>query len=356
MEDVCFRTRRLCESLVAYLCSIVGTAKSIVVNGEEFLVGKKIAEGAFSYVYLAKNKQTGQHYAMKRIITQTKEQRECVNWEIQVYRSFDHPHLLKLCGHVTEKRRGGTQSEVTSLVFPLCSRGSLESALQKRRSQGGSSYFTESEAIRYLHQICKGLKMFHDHSPAWAHMDIKPGNVLLDSSTSYCIRAHYISVTYTHTHTGGNPILMDFGSTSVARKTPKSRSEALRIQEWAAENCSMPYRAPELFEVKSEVELTERVDMWSLGCTLYALAFGYSPFECTFSEETGAVHVEKCSFLRVINGVVFPPRVSRDKFSSNFRKLIKDLTHKTASKRPSVNGLLLRTESWDMKIKEKSVV
>ena len=64
-------------------------------------------------------------------------------------------------------------------------------------------------------------------------------------------------------------MLMDFGSTSIARKTPKSRSDALRIQEWAAENCSMPYRAPELFEVKSQVELTESVDIWSLGCFLY---------------------------------------------------------------------------------------
>ena len=80
-------------------------------------------------------------------------------------------------------------------------------------------------------------------------MDIKPGNVLLDSR--------------------GKPVLMDFGSTSIARKTPKSRSDALRIQEWAAENCSMPYRAPELFEVKSQVELTESVDIWSLGCFLY---------------------------------------------------------------------------------------
>ena len=60
------------------------------------------------------------------------------------------------------------------------------------------------------------------------------------------------------------------------------------------------------------------------------------------------MRVEKCSFLRVINGVVFPSRFSRD-FSSSFQKLIKDMTHKTPSKRPSVHEVLGRTENWDTK-------
>ena len=33
-------------------------------------------------------------------------------------------------------------------------------------------------------------------------------------------------------------------------------------------------RAPELFEVPSECVITEKTDIWSLGCTLYAAAFG----------------------------------------------------------------------------------
>ena len=33
-------------------------------------------------------------------------------------------------------------------------------------------------------------------------------------------------------------------------------------------HCSAPYKAPELYDVPSECELDERVDIWSLGALL----------------------------------------------------------------------------------------
>ena len=39
------------------------------------------------------------------------------------------------------------------------------------------------------------------------------------------------------------------------------------------------FRAPELFEVPSNCEIDERSDVWSLGCTLYAMAYGKFVFD-----------------------------------------------------------------------------
>lgn len=41
-----------------------------------------------------------------------------------------------------------------------------------------------------------------------------------------------------------------------------TRQQALLEQDIAAEHCTMPYRAPELFDVKTGVELDEKVDIW----------------------------------------------------------------------------------------------
>jgi serine/threonine kinase 16 len=85
---------------------------------------------------------------------------------------------------------------------------------------------------------------------------------------------------------GHTPILMDLGSLSPAPTPITSRSLALAVQDIAAEHSTMPYRAPELFDVKTGSVIDTKVDIWSLGCTLYACLVGKSPFEAR-SEETG---------------------------------------------------------------------
>ncbi len=85
---------------------------------------------------------------------------------------------------------------------------------------------------------------------------------------------------------GLTPILMDMGSLAPSPTEITSRSLALAVQDTAAEHCTMPYRAPELFDVKTDSVIDTKVDIWSLGCTIYACLVGKSPFEAR-SEETG---------------------------------------------------------------------
>lgn len=88
----------------------------------------------------------------------------------------------------------------------------------------------------------------------FAHRDIKPANVLIADD-------------------GQTPVLMDFGSMARARVKIQTRQQALFEQDLAAEKCSMPYRAPELFDVKTGSTLDEKVDIW---VRLFLISF--SPF------------------------------------------------------------------------------
>jgi serine/threonine kinase 16 len=102
----------------------------------------------------------------------------------------------------------------------------------------------------------------------------------------------------------------------------------------APRSCSsMPYRAPELFDVHVPSVVTEATDVWSLGCTLYALAFGFSPFEVEYSSK-GDVRVVDCSHLRVIAKIPFPPR---HHYTSALVDLIRLLLQQDPAARPTVS-------------------
>ena len=131
------------------------------------------------------------------------------------------------------------------------------------------------------------------------------------------------------------PVLMDFGSVKAARVSISSRTEALLLQEDAAQNCSMPYRAPELFDVPSDASIDERTDVFSLGATLYAMAYYYSPFECTFQDNTQ--RVVECSHLRVIGGPQFPTERG---YSDAFVALIQWMLTIDPAERPTVHQVL----------------
>lgn len=127
---------------------------------------------------------------------------------------------------------------------------------------------------------------------------------------------------------------MDLGSCARLSMSIETRRDAMLLQEEADSKCSAPYRAPELFDVPVPSSIDGQVDVWSLGCTLYCMAFGTSPFE---SPREGFMK------LACLNGNVrFPPNAEHrgQRFSDGFCQFIQDMLNPDPHERPSLFDLL----------------
>lgn len=133
---------------------------------------------------------------------------------------------------------------------------------------------------------------------------------------------------------GKTPVLMDFGSARPAQVDIVDRQTAMKQQDDAAENCSMPYRAPELFDVKTGTTLTEKVDVWSLGCTLFAMAYGESPFEMTVNQQGGTMA------LAVLNRQFYFPHAKKDTYSRTLQDLISWMLNTDPDTRPNIDKVI----------------
>ncbi len=197
------------------------------------------------------------------------------------------------------------------LLFPMCNQGSIWSVIEN--STASSPWpFSEKQALQMVLGIAKGLLAIHNIG--WSHRDMKPHNVLLSDE--------------------GVPYLTDFGSIATARVAVTNRSQALNLEEEAASKTSAAYRPPELTTVNYPSKVDERVDIWGLGCSMFCIAFGRSPFE---------LPKEGISRLAILNGKFsFPPNNRRrDKvFGSAFCQLVSDMLNVNSDLRPFASQVI----------------
>ena len=110
----------------------------------------------------------------------------------------------------------------------------------------------------------------------------------------------------------------------------------MRLQDFAAEKCTMPWRAPELFNVPSECVIDEKVDMWSLGCVVYALCWWESPFDQVYTRGDSIA-------LAVQNGC--PELPTTGNYSSELHQLIEALLKREASDRLGIDTVIQRIDA-----------
>ncbi|KAF5582190.1 Prk1p serine threonine kinase [Fusarium pseudoanthophilum] len=294
---------------------------NLKINNRSFKILRLLGEGGFSYVYLVEDTSSHELFALKKIRCPFgAESVQQAMREVDAYRLFSHvPTIISAVDHSVATERGADEATKTVYVLlPYYKRGNLQDMINANLVN--HDRFPERRLMLLFLGVCKALRAMHDYKPAvermhmgreedelnhgernntrgkrteeeeegeqerglleeenqvsggrsiqhYAHRDIKPGNIMIDDS-------------------GSTPILMDLGSVAPSPIPVTSQSLALQIQDTAAEHSTMPYRAPELFDVQTGMVIDTKVDIWSMGCTLYACLVGKSPFEMR-SDETG---------------------------------------------------------------------
>ncbi|KAH8433689.1 putative serine/threonine protein kinase ENV7 [Aspergillus melleus] len=323
------------------MCCFPSTPQ-LKINNRSFKLLRLLGEGGFSYVYLVQDKSTSELFALKKIrcpfgqesVSQALKEVEAYNLftnQTNIIHSIDHCVSTEP-GSKFRSDGGDPGSKTVYILLPYYQRGNLQDSInanlvnhtrfpEKRlmvlmlgvatalrsmhqyRVKSGAGTTRKAKAVRREGEEADaevGMRMpkpkrrasqkmdedDEENEPLmddevtrsqegiqdgdlrpYAHRDIKPGNIMIDDD-------------------GQTPILMDLGSLAPSPIAITSRSLALAVQDTAAEHSTMPYRAPELFDVKTGSVIDTKVDIWSLGCTLYACLVGKSPFEAR-SEETG---------------------------------------------------------------------
>eukprot|EP00891_Asterochloris_glomerata_P009358 jgi/Astpho2/9358/e_gw1.00142.26.1_t len=296
----------------------------------QHLIGLQLGEGGYSFVYLAREieedsaRAQPQQFALKKVLASTAEQLALARQEMAVMRSLQHPNLLPLLAHsITQQRHEGAALQVVYMLFPLYEDGSLMDLVSRQHAQ--RQHLPAQDILQIFLQVCQGVQAMHRARPPLAHRDIKPHNILLQQL-----------------HKASLAMLMDFGSARSAPVEIQNRTEALTLQEDAEAHCTAPYKAPELYDVPSQCTIDQRIDIWSLGCVLYFMMYGVSPFERATVEAGGSLA------LAVINNNITYP--SSDPYTAPLRSLIEFCLVSDHTARPHIDALIQQCETAERQL------
>ncbi|KAM3143497.1 BMP-2-inducible protein kinase [Paramecium bursaria] len=200
-----------------------------------------ISEGGYGYVWKSEN------YAIKRVICSTQELYNMAQNEINIIKRLpDHPNLLKVIDYGETKI--GPHINVC-IISEYCE-NTLFKYLQSNKP-------TEKQIIQIFKQLLDGVEAMHANQII--HRDLKLENILL--------------------HQGVYKIC-DFGSstTQIIDLSKLEKKELHQQEEIFSKTCTIVYRPPEMIDVLMRGIVSEKVDIWQLGCILYIMCFNKMPF------------------------------------------------------------------------------
>ncbi|EOD10204.1 hypothetical protein EMIHUDRAFT_444655 [Emiliania huxleyi CCMP1516] len=201
---------------------------------EKYQKIEKIGEGTYGVVYKARDRQSGELAALKKIRLEAEDEGipSTAIREISILKELQHPNIVRLHDVIhTEKK--------LTLVFEY-----LDQDLKKYLDSCPDG--ADSRMIkRALLQLLRGVAFCHDRRVL--HRDLKPQNLLINKQ--------------------GELKLADFGL---------ARAFAIPVRSYTHEVVTLWYRAPDV--LMGSRKYSTPVDIWSVGCIFGEMASGRPMF------------------------------------------------------------------------------
>ena len=250
----------------------------------DFELGEHLASGTVGDVYHARHRTTGQRAVIKFLQTYAASepdlQRRFVR-EVAIVERLNHPNIVRHydCGLADDR---------IFFAMELVDCGTLKDVLRQRGK------LPWREAVECAMQICAALA--HAHPIGVIHRDLKPANLFLADD--------------------GRLKVGDFG---LARDLNSTR---LTVDGQTVGTCR--YMPPE--QIAGEAELTGATDLYAVGCILYEMLVGQTPFDGSTIVEVFEAH---------LNDRPVPPAAFVPDCPADLSELVMQLLEKSPADRPA---------------------
>ncbi|KAJ5349097.1 hypothetical protein MYU51_011923 [Penicillium brevicompactum] len=226
----------------------------------------RIGKGAFSEVFRAQDTQASHDEVAIKIMRKREmnsQQNISMCKEIEIMRQMDHPNLIQLIDTIDT-------DEYCYIIMELCTGGELFNQVVKL------TYLSEDLSRHVILQVARAVQYLHQ-TLGIVHRDIKPENILFHSIPLLPSKVpkkpqpgeekKMDEGDFAHGVGSGGIGTVKLGDFGFSKKI---------LGNLTATPCgTMGYAAPEIVD---DQKYSTGVDMWALGCVLFALLAGYPPF------------------------------------------------------------------------------
>ncbi len=232
---------------------LIGTA---LASKYEFL--EVLGEGGLGLVFKVRHPHLGRLLAVKMIVSPDTSVQGVARFEREARAlcRLDHPNIVTIYDF------GVTERKQSYMVLEFIDGQDLDTILEHE------DHLSVEQTLEILIQVSDGLA--HAHEMGVLHRDMKPGNIMLRRTGG---RVSVVKV-------------LDFGLAKLT--VPESQNQIALT--WTGQVCgSPPYMSPEQVRGK---QVDERSDVYSVGCMLYEMLTGYTPFVSNKVIDIMLMHLE----------------------------------------------------------------